>query len=294
MTKRATLIGYIILIVVYVFGTFCCFDLVREFNLTSKVIGYFQHSTDVSKISDFEYDITTLLFTNSGSKENEYFAEVVTSPIEGFDKNKSYTLTINDIKANKIYGDFSYINVEFMNKFNSTQDTVLLTDILNIKVNFYTDGTKIVFITKNGEQAVKLWSSYIQKNGFKIKIIEDNFYSTIEADNIPNYTINLYAEDELVQTLDFTSLTFNNVILPTTINNRPLLNWRDSEGNIKTKENLTLQSINLYAEFPVDYTVNLFVGEELYQTLTINELTLNNYSLPLIVNNKLVVNWKDL
>lgn len=245
MSRNASIVGYIVFVLIYIFGTFCCFDLIRQYNITSKVIGYFQHTTDVVKITDFEYDITSLLFTSSGAKENEYFAEVKTSPVEGFDKTKNYTILINDTKATNVKGEFSYINVEFMNTFNSTQDTELLTDILNIKINFFTDGTRIVFVTKNGEQAVKLWSSFIQKNGFKLKIVEDNFKSEIEADNIPEYAINLYVEDNLIDSLRFNFKTYDLLQLPKIINGRKVLYWKDLENNIYYK--IPYKNINLYA-----------------------------------------------
>lgn len=241
----ASRIGYIILAIILFFGSFCIFDLVRQYNITSKVIGYFKHSTEVVKISDFEYDITSLLFTNSGSKENEYFAEIKTSPVADFDKTKGYTVLINNSPASKVKGEYTYINVNFMNTFNSMQDTELLTDILNIKINFFADGTKIAFVTQNGEKAVKLWSSFIQKNGFKLKIVEDNFKSTIEADNIPTYTINLYVNGEIYQTLSVNTLS--DLTLPSEINNRTILNWTDIDGNVYEK--LPLKNINLYASF---------------------------------------------
>ncbi len=241
----ATRIGFIILAAVFLFGSFCIYDVNRMFNLTSKVIGYFQHTTDVVKVADFEYDVEQLLFTNSGADENEYFAEVKTSSVEGFDKTKKYTIQINGKNCGYVNKSLEYVNANFINTFYSTNNTVLLTDKLNIKINFYKDGTKIVLITKNGEKAVKLWSSYIQKYGFRIKIVEEPFNSTIEADNIPTYTVNLYVDGEIYQALSLNKFNQKEYSLPVAIDNKVILNWKDSEGNLYAK--IPLSNIDLYA-----------------------------------------------
>lgn len=240
----ATRIGFILIAIIFIFGSFCIYDVNRMLNLSSKVIGYFQHTTDVVKVNDFEYDITQLLFINSGANEKEYFAEVKTSPVEGFDKTKKYTIEVNGNKCGYVDKSLEYVNTNFINTFYSTNNTVLLTDKLNIKVNFYKDGTKIVLITNNGEQAVKLWSSYIQKNGFKLKIVEDNFSSVIEADKLPNYTINLYVGEELYKTLEVNLNTQKNTYLPYIINDINIHSWKDVDGNIYDK--VPLKNIDLY------------------------------------------------
>lgn len=253
----ANRIGYIIIFIILFFGTFCIYDLNRMLNIKSQIIGYFQHTTTSIKINDFEYDINQLLFTNSGT-ENEYFAEVkMNETVTGFDKSKNYTLLVNNTQATRVNGNFGYVNVDFMNKFYSTNETLLLTDTLNIKINFYTDSTKIVFITQNGEQAVKLWTSFIQKNGLNLKIIEDNFNSKIEADNIPEYTLTLYNGDEVLDVITFNGL--NPVTLPTTIDGFAIISWKDVDGYEYTQDTLPNKDIELYAvvsQTRVQFTFN--------------------------------------
>lgn len=265
----ATKIGFIIIAIIFMFGSFCIYDVNRMLNLTSTVIGYFKHTTDVVKVSDFEYDVEQLLFTNSGANENEYFGEVITDPVEGFDKTKKYAIEINGNNCGYINQNLGYVNANFMNTFYSTNNTVLLTDNLNIKVNFYKDGTKIVLITNNGEKAVKLWSSYIQKNGFKIKIVEDNFNSMIEVDNIPSYTVNLYVDGEIYQTLSVNFINISKTQLPLTINNFKVI-WKDAEG--KTYETLPLKNINLYGTIQKELIFDIkdateFKIDELYGSM---------------------------
>ena len=193
----ANRLGFIVILLVVAFGSFCCIDLAREFNIKSQIIGYFYTEPEVVKINDFEYDITSLIFSNTGT-ENQYYATANAKPVNNFDSTKQYTITINGIRANKSSVNNGYIDCDFTNKFLSTQSEEILTDILNIKINFYKEGTKIVFITNNGEQAIKLWSSYIAKNGFNLKIVEDNFNTTIKADNISVKTLELYFNNELI------------------------------------------------------------------------------------------------
>ena len=241
-------VGLIVILVVIAFGSFCMFDLYRTLNISNMVIGYFKTNTDVVQISDFEYDINALLFTNSGDNENTYFATATGKAVSNYDNTKNYTVAINGIKANRVYDTNNYINSNFTNIFYSTNDTILLTDTLNIKVNFYTEGTKIIFLTQNGETAVSLWNSYIQKNGFKLTIIEDNFTPHMQADNLINYTINLYLDNVLKQSLIVNALSEES--LPKYIDNKTVLSWKDINGNIYTE--LPLQNINLYAEIQSD------------------------------------------
>lgn len=191
-------IGIIVTLIVIVLGSYCTIDLFKILNIKSAVIGYFYTEPEVVKISDFKYDITSLLFY-SADNENQYYATVNAKPVSNFDSTKKYTVTINGIEAKAVEGSFNFVNANFTNQFNSSLDEVILTDTLNIKINFYKEGTKILFVTNGGEQAVSLWSSYIQKNGFTLKIIETHYSSTIEADNLPssilNNTLSITTED---------------------------------------------------------------------------------------------------
>lgn len=165
--------GLIVLFLICITGTFACFDLYTQLNIKNAVYGYFYSEPDSYTISDFEYSFTSLLFTNTGV-ENQYMATATLKAVDDFKSNKKYTVTINGNMCSA-ETETNYINVCFTNKFNSISDETLLIDDLSIKINFYTDGTKIVFITNNGENAVKLWSSYIAKHGFVLKIVETDY-----------------------------------------------------------------------------------------------------------------------
>lgn len=245
----ANKLGIIVILIVVAFGTFCCIDLGREFNIKSQIIGYFYTEPEVVKINDFEYDINALIFSNTGT-ENQYYASANAKPVSNFDNTKQYTITINGIPANKATNNNGYIDCDFTNKFLSTKSEEILTDTLNIKINFYKEGTKIVFITNNGEQAVKLWSSYIAKNGFSLKIVEDNFNATIKADNLKTYTLNLYYDNEIYQTINFN--TFKDFELPQIIDNKKVNSWVDINNTIYTKSTIPFENINLYAVVEID------------------------------------------
>lgn len=181
--------GLIVIFVIFLTGILACFDLYTKLNIKSAVYGYFYTEPEVIQINNFEYDITSLLFTNTGTK-NQYIAKATTKAVSGFDKNKKYTATINGNLCSTTTNT-DYINVTFTNQFNSTSDNILLTDELNIKINFYKDGTQLVFITNNGEQAVKLWASYISKHGFKIKLVESSYTSSLEVENLRKITYSI-------------------------------------------------------------------------------------------------------
>ncbi len=220
--------GIITSLIILILGLFSFVYVWRELNIKNAIIGYFYTEPEIVQINDFEYDITALLFTNSGANENEYFATANAKPVSNFDRTKKYTVTINNIQANRVYGDYSYINANFTNTFISTQDKELLTDTLNIKINFYTEGTKIVFTTQNGEQAISLWTSYIAKNGFILKIIEDNYTPSIEVtapfepDN--NVLIHYYLNGDSYKLISYNNLT-DNLYSPEIKNDEIFTGW---------------------------------------------------------------------
>ena len=280
--------GIIASIIIFILGFLAFAYCWKTLNVKNLILGSFYHEPEVVKISDFEYEIKSLLFTNSGTNENEYFATATAKPVSNFDRNKKYTLTINDIRANRDYGDYSYINANFTNTFISTQNKELLTDSLNIKVNFYTTETKIVFTTQNGEQAISLWTSYIAKNGFVIKIIEDNYTPQIEADNLIDYKVDLYFEETIIKT--FYHNAIDDFYLPVEYKGLKINSWRDDDNNYytnSTRKELPLKTMNLYAV--VDKTRLTFSFNKNTVIKTINntnsnavhsaKLYLNNYSI---------------
>ncbi len=280
--------GIIASIIIFILGFLAFAYCWKTLNVKNLILGSFYHEPEVVKISDFEYEIKSLLFTNSGTNENEYFATATAKPVSNFDRNKKYTLTINDIRANRDYGDYSYINANFTNTFISTQNKELLTDSLNIKVNFYTTETKIVFTTENGEQAISLWTSYIAKNGFVIKIVEDNYNQQIKVDNLIDYKVDLYFEETIIKT--FYHNAIDDFYLPVEYKGLKINSWRDDDNNYytnSTRKELPLKTMNLYAV--VDKTRLTFSFNKNTVIKTINntnsnavhsaKLYLNNYSI---------------
>lgn len=260
MSNRTQVLGIFSRLIIYILGIFSFIYVFRVLNVKNAIIGYFYKEPEVVKISDFEYDFKSLLFTNSGASDNEYFARVNAKPVSNFDKTKKYTVTINGIHANRVYGDYNYINSNFTNTFLSTQDTTLLTDTLNIKINFYTEETMIVFTTQSGEQAINLWSSYIAKNGFVLKIVEDNYIPQIEADNLSKYKVDLCFGSEIINSFYRTAI--NDFYLPVEYKGFKINSWKDEDNNYyinSTKDTIPFKDIKLYAvvdETRLNFSIN--------------------------------------
>lgn len=238
--------GTIMIIIIVIFGGFCALDLARELNIKNRVIGYFYTEPEVIQINDFEFDVKSLLFTKSGN-DNEYYATAFGKPVSNYDRTKEYSITINGIQGNKALNNSDYIDCNFTNKFNSTKGEEILTDTLNIKINFYKDETKIIFITNNGEQAVQLWTSYIAKNGFVLKIVEDNFNTKIEADDLPARYVYYYdLEGKLIKeyTHEVFSVNYPNIELKSSASLDGVLYpfWRSSDNELISKDNLNYKT----------------------------------------------------
>ena len=290
MSNRTQVLGVFSRLIIYLLGIFSFIYVFRVLNVKNVIIGYFYTEPDVVKISDFEYDFKSLLFKNSGANDNEYFSRVNAKPVSNFDKTKKYTVTINGIQANRVYGDYTYINSNFTNTFISTQDTTLLTDTLNIKVNFYTEETIIVFTTQSGEKAVSLWSSYIAKNGFVLKIVEDNYIPQIEADNLTKYKVDLYFGSEIINSFYRTAI--NDFYLPVEYKGFKINSWEDEDNNYyinSTKDTIPFKDIKLYAvvdETRLNFSINQYtitkITKDIETTSDVKysaRLFLDNYSI---------------
>lgn len=260
-------IGVYVVVVLILFGGFCCFDLIREFNIKSIVLGYIYNEPEIIKIDDFNYKVTSLLFTKTEGNDNQYYAVVNTNVLSGFDKTKRYIVKINGLESVKNITTHEYIDCDFTNRFYSANDKLIKEDTLNIKINFYNDGTKILFITNNGEEAVKLWASYIQKNGFVLNIVEDNFEPQMEVEGgLTNYNANLYCENKLIKTMLFNAVNQN---LPMEFGSCIVKCWKDKDGNIIKNGNLPLRDIDLYAELSsIKFTIN----SNLIKTIELNNI----------------------
>lgn len=287
MKERDADLGKVFKIILVILAIFSYIYVFKTLNIKNTIIGSWYQEPNITQAAKFEYSVSSLLFTNSGTNKNEYFADAHAPIVEDFDKNKRYNITINGIEANRVAGNYSYVNANFTNKFISANNKEILTDTLNIKINFYTDGTRILFLTNQGEKSVDLWSSFIAKNGLVIKVIEDNYIPQMEADNIPTFTINLYDGETLLNSIETSAITTRT--LPLTINGKNVKKWLDSEGNIYTTT--PLKNIDLYAEFYVPYTINFYSQDELIETIIYDFSGEINF--PVEYNGFEIVSWQD-
>lgn len=258
LTKSFTKIVIVILYLVLVCtGVYSAFSLIRDYNIKSWIIGQFYEEPTVTKLSDFEYTFNSLLFNATGN-ENEFICSATVSKVAGFDRTKEYTTTVNGELSKRVSGDYEFVSSIHTKKFYDVNNNELASDDLQITINFYENETAISLITRGGENALGYWQAFIKKNGLAIHVVETDYSSEIEADNLPKYELTLYALDEIYQTINFNA--FKDFELPTNINGHEIKNWTDEYGNIYTKETLPLENKSLYANLVL--TFNSVFGEE--------------------------------
>ena len=244
MKSISNIILFIVYLVIVVTGIYSLMWLIRENKIENFIIGEYIEDTPVNQISDFEYTFTSLLFTNTGV-ENEYMSVATTGKVSGFDKNKTYTTTVNGSLSNRVPGDYEFVNSIHTKKFYDVNNNLLLSDDLQVSVNFYENGTEFKILTRGGEQAVSYWQKFIANEGLTIKIVECDYSAKIEADNLPEYTLNLYLEETLIKKISINAL--RQFELPTRYETYHITDWVDINQTSYTKDTLPIKNMNLYA-----------------------------------------------
>ena len=70
MMNRTQVMGTFSRLIIYILGIISFVYVFKTLNVKNAIIGYFYKDPQIVKISDFEYDFKSMLFTNSGTNEN--------------------------------------------------------------------------------------------------------------------------------------------------------------------------------------------------------------------------------
>lgn len=169
------------------------------------------NQVDFEKTDDYTFE-----FRNFGLQSttitNQYQARATdTHKIEIDLSNNDWALFVNGTLLSNLQNTKSTLTGDLFYIFYDTNDTVIKADALTISVAFEEKTTEIVLTTNGGDIAVNLWNTYLNKNGFKLKLkkVESRTpNNTIKVDEEPTEAqakSNSYTQNEF----DSTNLQFD-------------------------------------------------------------------------------------
>ena len=149
--------------------------------------------TNIVEVDNSSFKIQNLELTQD--EGDTYSARILTNDVIVFEQNKVYGLYINDTPAKTLSFSTDYIQAQYSYVFYDNQQNVLENDSLYINMAFYTNSTSIEIYTNGGEQAVKYWNYWFNKNTFVITIKEAGY---IKDENIHFSNLSIGNDESLV------------------------------------------------------------------------------------------------
>lgn len=115
----------------------------------------------------FVYD--SMGFASTGTA-NEYQSKIVEAREVDIDLSKNWEIFINDIECNINKVEDNEISAKFTNAFYNKNKELILEDTLNVSIVFHKKTFEIYLTTNGGDDAVKYWNTYLNKNGFVLEL----------------------------------------------------------------------------------------------------------------------------
>ncbi len=133
---------------------------------------------EIEVVDNLKFNLHNTEFKAVGD-ETDYELTVDIEQIMELDTTKNYNIFINDVPcSNASYYLFSgnqFITANYTYSYYTESDYLEMTDSLKISIVFYKNYTRISLKTDGGEDAVKYWNSYVNKNNFEISVRETDY-----------------------------------------------------------------------------------------------------------------------
>lgn len=126
-----------------------------------------------------------------------YSAEVLTQDVMAIDNEVNYSLFINGQPLSKVEYSTDYVIAEYDYIFMDEKKEILLEDTLFIRFAFYSNSTLLSVSTSGGEEAVKYWNYYFNKNTFIIDFKQSDYYRADILDKEEILLVSFYGEKGL-------------------------------------------------------------------------------------------------
>lgn len=192
--------------IVCVLGLFvsAIFSSVYTFNYYTKEGGtfgeitntIFNNSATITKSDEYTFTYSKIGFLATDDETNQYQSKFTDTRNIEIDLSKNWKVFINGQECDNSSIINNEITAQFTNSFVNKDKEIILTDTLEISIIFnkynisfdnegkqvYKQNFDVYIVTNGGEDAVKLWNTYLEKNGFTLQLkisdeVKDNILS---------------------------------------------------------------------------------------------------------------------
>ncbi len=149
-------------------------------------------------VNELNYEFKNIELKEDG--DNIYSADIIINEVMQLDKDTVYGVYVNNMPCDYVENAQDYVMADYTYKFYDRQMYEIIEDTLSIKFAFYTNSTLINISTKGGENAVKYWHYYLNKNTFIVTVKPTNYntsdYLTYSNGDLSNYATLTFKYDD--------------------------------------------------------------------------------------------------
>lgn len=190
----------IVLVLVVCVGsaTYCGIQLNFYYNASGGIFGYIEDvlkPNDV-KVEDMDFKIENIELTQDAGTDT-YSARILIDKTLDFENEDNYGVFVNDIFYANVASNYAIVNYSYT--FFGDNLEILLTDTLQINLAFNANSTSLTLKTQGGENAVRYWNYYFNKNNFVISIKTCDFVFDQNIDYGDGYEENMQNQIKFYQ-----------------------------------------------------------------------------------------------
>ncbi len=190
----------IVLVLVVCIGsaTYCGIQLNFYYNASGGIFGYIEDvlkPNDV-KVEDMDFKIENIELTQDAGTDT-YSARILIDKTLDFENEDNYGVFVNDIFYANVASNYAIVNYSY--SFLGDNLETLLTDTLQINLAFNANSTSLTLKTQGGENAVRYWNYYFNKNNFVISIRTCDFVFDQNIDYGDGYEENMQNQIKFYQ-----------------------------------------------------------------------------------------------
>lgn len=204
------------------FTVYSGYQLDAYYNTRGGIFGYISgivnnNSVEVEKVDHLTITLENIELLKEHEDSTIYSAEMLTNEAMTIDNEVNYALFINGQPISKVEYATDYVIAEYDYIFMGAEKEILCEDTLFIRFAFYSNSTYMSVSTAGGEEAVRFWNYYFNKNTFVLEFKESTHYSEGILDKQEIVLVSYYSSGRLFKKQY--ALEGQRVYLPTVENN---------------------------------------------------------------------------
>lgn len=183
IASQNEIVKYVVLAVIYlavpISAGYCGNELFKYYGAEGGVVGFLQGLYDTNKVNVVDELAFKIENTEFKLKEgNRYSIEIVTSDVMKPEIETKYNIYVNGLPCYDTFyshSDNIFISAKYQYNFYNSDRGLKANDELTINVSFYENYTRLVIDSYGGEDDIKNWNSYFNKNNFVVSIEETTY-----------------------------------------------------------------------------------------------------------------------